>query len=150
MTFLLDTNVLLRSAEPGHPQHAETTAATRVLSQRGHGLAVVPQNLYEFWVAATRETAANGLGLAPAEVAAELVSIRSQFGLLEDGPTLLPEWERLVLAHAVRGKPAHDARLVAAMAVHGVGNLLTFNDTDFTRYPGIRVWTPAQVLASPP
>jgi hypothetical protein len=50
----------------------------------------------------------------------------------------------------VSGKKAHDARLVAAMLAHGLSRLLTFNVSDFARYPGITVLEPAQVLAGPP
>jgi hypothetical protein len=43
------------------------------------------------------------------------------------------------------GKNAHDARLVAAMRVHGLTHLLTFNAQDFRRYPGINVVTPGDL-----
>ncbi len=36
----------------------------------------------------------------------------------------------------------HDARLVAAMNVHGIGGLLTFDSKDFKRYPEILVVSP--------
>ena len=32
------------------------------------------------------------------------------------------------------GKTTHDARLVAAMNVHGISSILTFNVQDFARY----------------
>lgn len=51
--------------------------------------------------------------------------------------------------HAVSGKNAHDARLVAAMLAHGLTHLLTFNDADFQRFTGITTVTPAAVLAMP-
>jgi predicted nucleic acid-binding protein len=38
----------------------------------------------------------------------------------------------------------HDTRLVAAMNVHGVERILTFNTDDFTRY-GIGVLHPSSV-----
>ena len=41
--------------------------------------------------------------------------------------------------HAVSGKNVHDARMVAAMVVHGVESILTFNTQDFLRYGEIRV-----------
>jgi hypothetical protein len=41
----------------------------------------------------------------------------------------------------------HDARLVASTLAHGVTHLLTFNATDFRRYPGIVVVPPEDVLA---
>lgn len=54
----------------------------------------------------------------------------------------------MVAAHAVSGVRVHDARIVAAMNVHGVGRLVTFNDQDFRRYRGITVMTPAEVIKS--
>jgi predicted nucleic acid-binding protein len=53
------------------------------------------------------------------------------------------EWRRLVGAHAVSGKSAHDARLVAAMKVHGITHILTFNSGDFGRYPEVTVIEPS-------
>ena len=150
MTFLLDANVLLRSAEPGHSQHAEATVAVRTLLRRGHELVIVPQNLYEFWAVATRPVKDNGLGMTPAEAAAEPTTIQARFALLPDTPAVFPEWRRLVLAHGVSGKPTHDARLVAAMQVHGVDHLLTFNNKHFKRFPGVVVHTPVTVAAGPP
>jgi hypothetical protein len=37
----------------------------------------------------------------------------------------------------VSGIQVHDARMVAAMRVHGIANLLTLNAKDFRRYGGI-------------
>jgi predicted nucleic acid-binding protein len=150
MRILLDTNILTRLVEPGHARHREALDATRTLGLQGHTLCIVPQNLYEFWVVATRPTSGNGLGKTAAETATELAGLKSLFTLLDDTPALYPEWERLVATHAVIGKTAHDARLVAAMLVHGITHLLTFNDADFRRYTGVTVLTPAQVLATPP
>jgi hypothetical protein len=42
-----------------------------------------------------------------------------------------------------RGVQVREARLVAAMHVHGVTHLLTLNDQDFTRFDGITVVDPA-------
>ncbi len=150
MTFLLDANVLLRMAEPTHAQYDAAFDAVAALTSRGHDLFIVPQNLYEFWAVATRPVPDNGLGMTPDEAAAELVAIRARFPLLPDTSAILPEWERLVVAHQVRGKPTHDARLVAAMLAHGVGHLLTFNIKDFKRFPGITAHAPADVAAGPP
>jgi predicted nucleic acid-binding protein len=46
----------------------------------------------------------------------------------------------------VSGKPARDARLVAAMQVHGVTAILSFDRTGLSRYPGIEVVHPANVI----
>jgi predicted nucleic acid-binding protein len=47
--------------------------------------------------------------------------------------------------YQVTGKPAHDARLVAAMHVHGISAILTFDRTGFSRYDGIEVIDPADI-----
>jgi hypothetical protein len=47
------------------------------------------------------------------------------------------------MTHGVIGSQVYDARLVAAMTVHGVGRILTFNAADFSRYP-IEIWTRRQ------
>ena len=65
--------------------------------------------------------------------------------LLPDVPAIYPEWRRLVVAHSGLGVRVHDARIVAAMNVYGVSNLLTFNGPDFSRYPGIHVVHPNDV-----
>jgi len=67
------------------------------------------------------------------------------FLFLSETPAIYPAWEALVIHHKVMGKPAHDARLVAAMQAHGITAILTFDRTGFTRYPGIEVVHPAQV-----
>ena len=57
------------------------------------------------------------------------------------------EWRRLVVRHAVTGVKVHDARLVAAMLVHGVSNILTLNDRDFARYAGISAVNPRAAVS---
>ncbi len=38
-----------------------------------------------------------------------------------------------MVRHQVSGTKVHDAKLVAAMHVHGIGKILTFNTADFAR-----------------
>jgi predicted nucleic acid-binding protein len=45
----------------------------------------------------------------------------------------------------VAGKQAHDAHLVAAMLVHGVTHLLTFNTNDFKRFSEVMVVNPQNI-----
>jgi hypothetical protein len=51
------------------------------------------------------------------ETLSELGRLKALFLLLPDTPAVYPEWERLVTAHQVIGKHAHDASLVAVMTV---------------------------------
>ena len=116
---------------------------------RSDELLIVPQNLYEFWVVATRPTSVNGLGFTAAQADLDLARLTGPFTLLSEIPAIYSEWRQLVTTHNILGKNAHDAHLVAAMLVHGVSNLLTFNDQDFARFTSISVWTPAMILSPP-
>jgi predicted nucleic acid-binding protein len=146
MSYLVDTNILSRLAEPGHPMHQPALDAVKRLVSEGHNLHIVPQNLYEFWVVCTRPTAVNGLGKTAAEAAVDLASLKSLFPRLDEAPAIYDVWESLVTSMPVVGKNGHDARLVAAMKVHGLTHLLTFNVQDFRQYPGITAVAPADVL----
>jgi predicted nucleic acid-binding protein len=144
---------LLRSIEAGHPMQATARQALQQLAGAGAALCVAPQNLIELWVVATRPLPVNGLGLTPAQAEAEVANFKAAFRLLPETPALFPEWERLAALYNVCGKQAHDARLVAAMKVHGVGRILTFNTGDFSRYAageGIQVVDPVVAAAPPP
>jgi hypothetical protein len=48
MSVLIDTNILTRSAQPGHPMHNDALDSVDTLRGRGEELCVVPQNLIEF------------------------------------------------------------------------------------------------------
>jgi predicted nucleic acid-binding protein len=146
MSALVDTNLLVRSIEFAHPLQKLAVDAIAALRLHGEQLCLVPQNLFEFWVVSTRPTKQNGLGMTVIQVAAKIAEHRQFFTILDDTPTILSEWERLVTQHQVIGKNAHDARLVAAMLVHGVTRLLTFNTQDFQRFPSIVVVSPQDVL----
>jgi predicted nucleic acid-binding protein len=149
MSFLVDTNVLIRSLSPAHTDFAMADGAIAKLRTQGVKLHLVAQNLYEYWVVATRPTADNGFGLTAQETTTELKRLHSLYVVLADTPVVLDEWESLVTSLGVMGKNAHDARLVAAMKVHGISDLLTFNIKDFQRYNGIGVQTPQDVMAKP-
>jgi predicted nucleic acid-binding protein len=144
VSVLVDTNVLLRQFEPGHAQHRAAVDSVTRLLLIGESVHVTVQNIAEFWAAATRSPAQNGLGLAVAVVAAALDQIERVLALLPDHPAIYDHWKRLVTTHGVIGNQVYDARLVAAMRVHGVGRILTFNAADFARY-GIDVLHPSAV-----
>jgi predicted nucleic acid-binding protein len=68
------------------------------------------------------------------------------FTILPETSAIYPVWKRLVVDHEVRGKPAHDAKLAAAMYVHGISSILTFDKSGFSRYPGIKIFDPVEVF----
>lgn len=57
MRVLVDTNILIRLAEPADPDHKTAVAAAAAVRAQGHELCLVPQNLYEFWAVSTRPAA---------------------------------------------------------------------------------------------
>ena len=90
MNILLDTNILTRLAEPGHVMHQAALDATASLRMQGDTLCIVPQNLYEFWVVATRPVSANGLGKTAAEATAELANLKTIIGRFSDFARMPP------------------------------------------------------------
>lgn len=150
MRVLLDTNVVGRLSQPQHALHGIAVDACERLLKEGHELRLVPQVLYEFWAIATRPLAENGFGFSIEQAEVELNRIKVVFPPLLDERGILGPWESLVVHHAVRGRNAHDARLVAAMQRHGVTHLLTFDMDDFKRYSSIRVLQPQAVATRKP
>ena len=147
MRIRLDTNVVCRLAERGHPHHAPAKGATAKLEAAGHTPCLVPQVLYEYWVVVTRPVAENGLGMSTADADQAIDLWLDLFTLIRDERGILSLWRDLARQHDVKGTNAHDARLVSAMLRHGIAHLLTFNVGDFARFPEITVHTPEQVLA---
>jgi predicted nucleic acid-binding protein len=143
--YAVDTNILARIIHKNHPMQQTAKDAVKLLLSRGETLCVFPQNFYEFWVTATRPAHQNGFGLAPADAEIQIVEFETLFSLRRDTPAIYDQWRNLVTQHSVLGKNAHDARIVAAMKIHNVTHLLTFNTDDFKRYSGISVISPSQV-----
>jgi len=143
MAILLDTNILLRLAQKHHPHSARAKHATEVLNSRDETLLIAHQSVVEFWSVATRPANVNGLGIATEKVTSELDRMKRLCQILPELP-IHEEWQRLVVRYRVSGKNVHDARLVAAMLVHGINEILTFNGPDFARYAEISVLNPLQ------
>lgn len=148
MSYLLDTNIVLRWVNVQAPEHVVAVAAVQILRSRGETLFITPQNLVEFWSVATRPVNVNGLGFTPARADADVQTIEQFFPLLPDDSTIHGHRRRLVVVHGVSGRQAHDARLVAVMLAHKVSHLLTLNIGDFARYTEITVVHPATVITA--
>jgi predicted nucleic acid-binding protein len=142
--ILLDTNLLGRITDSADHQCAAARRAIQVLPARGEPLAIVPQNLYEFWAIATRARTVNGLGMGINQASQWLDYFQRRFVLLPDHNDLVPRWRNLVRTLAITSFRAHDARLVAAMQCYGMTQLLTFNGQDFKSLP-VSVIDPASV-----
>lgn len=145
MQLLVDTNPLVRSVERTHPLKRVARAALMRLYAQGHELCVTPQNIGEFWNVCTRPIQNNGLGNTIAITDRLTLRIETFFTLLPDSIETFRQWRRLVLTHEVKGAKVHDAKLVATMLAYQISHIVTFNVSDFARFPGITVIDPAQV-----
>jgi predicted nucleic acid-binding protein len=140
--FLLDTNILVFLASPASQRHAVTGRAVEQLIQSGGKPVFSPQIIYEFWCAATRPAAANGLGWPVTDARRAIDGFRREFDVLHDPPEVLDLWLDIVAAHNLKGKRIHDAHLLATMKANGVFRLLTFNAADFPPEAGILILSP--------
>jgi predicted nucleic acid-binding protein len=147
MRVLVDTNILLRSAQPTHPLCSEATSAVSKLLRQEDAVFFCSQNIAEFWNVATRPAEVNGLGFSHEEALQEVASIENLLTLLPDIPAIYPVWKRLVQDHRVQGVKVYDARLVAVMSVYLIDTILTFNIADFKRYGNVSAIPPASMLA---
>src|ERR1700683_4220030 len=125
MRVLLDTNILLRSAQPSHPLCPQATHAVSNLLRKKDAVFFCSQNIAEFWNVATRPADKNGLGLSQEEVLREVSNIEGLLTLLPDIPAIYTAWKAIVRDHKVQGVQVYDARLVALMSVYAIEGILT-------------------------
>ena len=144
---LIDTNILLRIARRFDPQHGIVDAALAQLAGQNTELYFTHQNIAELWNAMTRPVARNGFGLSASEAEREVRAIEAGISLVPESAAVYQEWRRLVAKHNVLGVQVHDARLAAAMYVHGVSHILTLNVADFSRFDGLTAVSPESVTA---
>ena len=145
MTVLIDTNVLLRSAQRASPQQPLAIRAVAAATETYGAVYLAAQSVYEFWVVATRPPEHNGMGMEFGEVDRLLEDLTCEAVLLFDSAAAHTIWRRLVVGHRVYGKSAHDARIDAVMIAHGIERILTFDSAGFARFPGITVIDPQNV-----
>lgn len=144
--YLVDSNVLLRWVRPEHTDYPVTVSAMDALLRRDAVLCYTSQNVAEFWNTCTRPVDRNGYSLSPQDADRTARSFEERLRLLADSLAVHQEWRRLLVTHGVSGVRVHDARLVAAMHVHGINYILTFNGRDFARYNDIEAVHPAASL----
>jgi predicted nucleic acid-binding protein len=145
-TYLADTNLLLRLADPASPQHSIAANALARLVGQGNEVYLTPQNFIEFWAVATRPVEANGFGWSSERTSKEVTDLQERFPLLPDSPEIFARWLELVRRLPVHGKRVHDARLVAVLQAHGVQHLVTFNTGDFAVFASLSLVDPGSVI----
>lgn len=91
MAYLVDTNLLLRGAEVGHPMNAVAVDSIRTLLEQGEVVYTTAQNLYELWVVATRPLERNGLGLSAVQAEVEIARLEQHFPSLPESQSVYDE-----------------------------------------------------------
>ena len=147
-TYLADTNLLLRLADPASPQHPIAAGALARLLSLGSEVYLTPQNLIEFWAVATRPVEANGFGWNSERTAKEVTDFQARFPMLVESPEIFLHWLELVKGLPVHGKRVHDARLVAVLQANGIDHLITFNTSDFTVFRALSLVNPHSLVTS--
>jgi predicted nucleic acid-binding protein len=145
---LLDSNILIRWIQPRDPAFASIETSIQMLVSSGAVLCYTSQNIGEFWNVLTRPVDRNGYGLIPVEADERTKMVEETFKLLTDIPVIHEEWRRILVKYRISGVQVHDARLAAAMLVHGVRRVLTLNKTDFSRFDFIETVLPQDLVSS--
>lgn len=143
--YLLDSNILLRWVKPDHSDYPAIVSATDAILRQEGVLCYTSQNVAEFWSTCTRPLDRNAYGLSPEETDRRTGVFEASMRLLPDGPAVHEEWRKLLITHRISGVQVYDARLVAAMRVHGIRRILTFNVKDFARYSDIESLDPRRL-----
>jgi predicted nucleic acid-binding protein len=144
--YLVDTNILIRWVQPGVPDFELVRRAIQRLEDSNDIPCYTSQNLGEFWNVLTRPANRNGYGLALDGVLPRTQEVEARFRLLPDDLQIHLEWRRLLVDCRISGVQVHDARLAAAMHVHAVNRILTFNAKDFARFTDIEAISPAEFV----
>jgi predicted nucleic acid-binding protein len=144
----VDSNILVRWVQVSDPEYPAIEAALGELARKNVALCYTSQNVAEFWNTCTRSADRNGYGLSCDDTDRKARFFEARLRLLADSRLVHEEWRRLIVAYGVSGVQVHDTRLVAAMHVHGVKQILTLNAKDFARFTSVEALLPRDVTAS--
>lgn len=136
-TVFVDTNVLLTATDIGRPHHQEAQQVIAGAGPAGIHLALSGQILREYLAVATRPIEANGLGLIPADAAANAEEFLRHTVFYEETEDVSARLRDLTRSCGLVGKHIHDGNVAATMLVYGLSLLLTQNPGDFGGMPEI-------------
>ena len=131
--MFIDTNVLVRARFTGAPDHGIARAWLRGALAGTERLRISRQILREYLAVVTRPQIWSR-PLAMPDALQDVSWFVATFDLLEDGPDVTRELTTLCRGIPIGGRQIHDANIVATMAAHGEGRLVTFDQADFRRY----------------
>ena len=142
---LFDTNILVHAyTVSGERKHRAAVALVEPI-WGGQQATTTLQNLCEFFVVVTRKVA-KPLSPAEAQVIVEGVLAASPWRVIDRGPGTVRKAIGLVKAYRAS---FWDALIAACMLEHGVPTIVTENEADFRKIPGITVLNPFKAEVRP-
>jgi len=133
---MVDTNVLLAATDESRAEHHDALAILNDWPSGDTTLCVSGQILREYLAVATRPPDGNGLGLKLPDAVGNVRAIRARTTLLAGDAKVTERLLGLLADVECGGRQIHDANVIAAMLVHGVGTVVTMNLDDFARFGG--------------
>jgi len=138
---LIDTNVLVHAYTVADDRKHQAAVSLVERVWTGEGAATTLQNVCEFFFVVTRKVA-RPVPVAVAEAVVQGILSGSQWRVIDRGSeTVLKAVEMVRLYRA----KFWDALIAASMLEHGVGTIVTENEQDFRKIPGITVVNPFKV-----
>ena len=135
---LIDTNVLVQAYTVSDEKKHESALALVEQVWKGEEATTTLQNLCEFFFVVTRKVA-KPIPSSAAEAIVKAIMASSQWQVIDrSSETLFRAIDLVKLYHA----PFWDALIAACMLEHGVHTIVTENERDFKRIPGISVINP--------
>lgn len=135
---LFDTNILVHAYTISDERRHEIALPLIERVWAGEEGITTLQNLCEFFFVVTRKVA-KPIAPAAAESVLRGILLGSQWTVIDRNPETVVKAIDLVKVHRV---PFWDALIAACMLEHGIHIIVTENERDFTRIPGITVSNP--------
>jgi predicted nucleic acid-binding protein len=131
--IFVDTNVVVHARNADSPDHEAAVNRLSALEQAGAELWISRQVLSEFAVIVSKQMMARDAYDAEL-LAQEIDQLEREYLVADEDADVTRQWKELIKTQQVKGKPVHDANIVATMLAFGVRRLLTQNVADFRRY----------------
>jgi hypothetical protein len=122
MRVLVDTNILLRSAQSTHPLCSQAASTVANLLRQKDASSSAPRTIAEFWNVATRPAEVDGLGFTQEEAFQEVAGIENLLTLLPDIPAIYPGWTSQRQPARPEQLPKIDAIVSRAVEVRPIRN----------------------------
>lgn len=159
MSYLVDTNILLRNFIPQDPnneesvkQHEEAKKAVEKLREQNEKLYYSSDTLKEVKEVAQKTTDKNGFGLSKEQTEEIVEKIKDTFQKLPDDKEKIEQLAKELKSELIeKGTPLteteeRDLPHASIMKEYEVENLLTSNAGDFKKYDHFTTWKPSDVI----